>query len=944
MPPPPLPTHLINLSYLAPSPHFDDAPLAHFFFFSVAVRDIKPENLLIMGNALKIADFGSCRGIYSKQPYTEYISTRWYRAPECLLTDGYYGYKMDMWGLGCVMFETLALYPLFPGSNEADQIEKIHKILGTPAPELIAKFKPYASTHVNFNFNQHKRHPLGLAKLLSNVSPEAIDLMHKLLIYDPDERIAAKDCLKHPWFSDLRAAERKQREEAKEKKARSEAEKAAGEGGSSAAAAGSGEGSAAAGGSASAAPAAAGAQAASSSSSSSSSAFAASPTLSPPLEPTQPRAVDPNASHHSARHLEKGGKAGAEEEGGSSSGAGGGASSQYQQQQQQAEAAKAGWGGGSKAKKDGSSSSTASSASPAPARAGDKGGSGVLSSVVSGAGDGTTGRSGAYASSTLAGGGGGGGGGGVGGSSKPHPHQSQGSLVAAAKFELSNLASQQSQNGTSASGKGAYGASGSHAAASSSSSYASPTAAQYSSGALGSPSFSSPSSHAMGAAPLGKGAAGSSGGGGSTLVAGSLGISPNFSSPSNALLHPQYRSALQQQQQLLQGSGLRGMVSPAIGGAGSPVVASGAGSSSKQPLGVSSLRGLVAGGSGSSPSLAQPASLTLQQQQAAQQQQQKYGSSINSNGSSYNPPSAQLASSALSPTYANIRYAAGGLGGGGGSGALKLGNSGSLGATGGYGSGNSGNLDKLLSIGGGGGGEEGHAAAAAAGGGGQPSPLLNALGSSPLKSTYPTSTSSLQQQVQGQGRTLLQPMGSSIRGAAAGSSPSGATLSNPGGGNRGGGLGVLQLNMLGGKSGGAGSGAAQGGTILPPLGSSLRGLGGGALQLGLGTSLRSLRGAYGGGAPSLGAIGVGGAGASMLSPIRYGGGGGGGGGGGVSNSGMLGGMNMLGGGGVGGGGGGVGGGSSWTRNNGGGGSRRRLAPITSSTRIDKGSLAAYRRR
>ena len=49
-----------------------------------------------------------------------YISTRWYRAPECLLTDGYYDYKMDLWGVGCVMFEIIALFPLFPGNNELD--------------------------------------------------------------------------------------------------------------------------------------------------------------------------------------------------------------------------------------------------------------------------------------------------------------------------------------------------------------------------------------------------------------------------------------------------------------------------------------------------------------------------------------------------------------------------------------------------------------------------------------------------------------------------------------------------------------------------------------------------------------------------------------------------------------------------------------------------------
>ena len=84
-------------------------------------RDIKPENILIHNEEfIKLADFGSCRGIYSKQPYTEYISTRWYRPPECLLTDGYYNYKMDVWGFGCVFFEMLALHALFPGKDELD--------------------------------------------------------------------------------------------------------------------------------------------------------------------------------------------------------------------------------------------------------------------------------------------------------------------------------------------------------------------------------------------------------------------------------------------------------------------------------------------------------------------------------------------------------------------------------------------------------------------------------------------------------------------------------------------------------------------------------------------------------------------------------------------------------------------------------------------------------
>eukprot|EP00501_MAST-03F_sp_TOSAG23-6_P001777 GSMAST32.ASY1.ANO1.1855.1 assembled CDS len=128
-------------------------------------RDIKPENILIREELLKVADFGSCRGIYSKQPYTEYISTRWYRAPECLLTD------------------VIALFPLFPGTNELDQIAKIHKVLGTPSHDTLAKFKDHAASHIDFNFPHYE--PTGIAKMIPHSSPECIDLITKLIDYDP---------------------------------------------------------------------------------------------------------------------------------------------------------------------------------------------------------------------------------------------------------------------------------------------------------------------------------------------------------------------------------------------------------------------------------------------------------------------------------------------------------------------------------------------------------------------------------------------------------------------------------------------------------------------------------------------------------------------------------------------------------------------------------------
>ncbi|KAA0174570.1 hypothetical protein FNF27_03945 [Cafeteria roenbergensis] len=159
-------------------------------------RDIKPENVLLTNDdTVKLADFGSCRGIYSKQPYTEYISTRWYRAPECLLTDGYYGYKMDIWGIGCVIFELLALFPLFPGKDEADQVRKVHDILGTPHPEVLRKFRKQGS-HADLNFPP--QHGSGIKRLLPHCSPQAVDLIQQMLAYDPEERITARSAMRHP--------------------------------------------------------------------------------------------------------------------------------------------------------------------------------------------------------------------------------------------------------------------------------------------------------------------------------------------------------------------------------------------------------------------------------------------------------------------------------------------------------------------------------------------------------------------------------------------------------------------------------------------------------------------------------------------------------------------------------------------------------------------------
>lgn len=163
-------------------------------------RDVKPENLLILGDVLKLADLGSCCPVNASQPFTEYISTRWYRAPECLLTSGYYSGKMDIWAVGCVFYELMTLNPLFPGKNELDTADKIHAVLGTPSEEVMTRFRKLSFDHLK-DVEFPKVRGCGIARSLSHCSAELIGFLQDLLTYDPDRRLSASQSLTHPFFA-----------------------------------------------------------------------------------------------------------------------------------------------------------------------------------------------------------------------------------------------------------------------------------------------------------------------------------------------------------------------------------------------------------------------------------------------------------------------------------------------------------------------------------------------------------------------------------------------------------------------------------------------------------------------------------------------------------------------------------------------------------------------
>ncbi|PQE29128.1 map kinase protein [Rutstroemia sp. NJR-2017a BBW] len=164
----------------------------------VVHRDLKPSNILVNENCdLKICDFGLAR-IQDPQ-MTGYVSTRYYRAPEIMLTWQKYDVEVDIWSAGCIFAEMLEGKPLFPGKDHVNQFSIITELLGTPPDDVIHTIASENTLRFVQSLPKRERQPL--ADKFRNADPLAIDLLERMLVFDPRKRVKASEALAHEYLS-----------------------------------------------------------------------------------------------------------------------------------------------------------------------------------------------------------------------------------------------------------------------------------------------------------------------------------------------------------------------------------------------------------------------------------------------------------------------------------------------------------------------------------------------------------------------------------------------------------------------------------------------------------------------------------------------------------------------------------------------------------------------
>ena len=177
-------------------------------------RDLKPQNLLINNKGqLKLADFGLARAFgIPVNTFSNEVVTLWYRAPDVLLGSRTYNTSIDIWSAGCIMAEMYTGRPLFPGTTNEDQLQKIFRIMGTPSERSwpgISQFPEYKS-----NFHVYATQDLRM--FLPQIDQVGLDLISRMLQLRPEMRIGALEALSHLWFRDLPQLRQQQAQQAQQ--------------------------------------------------------------------------------------------------------------------------------------------------------------------------------------------------------------------------------------------------------------------------------------------------------------------------------------------------------------------------------------------------------------------------------------------------------------------------------------------------------------------------------------------------------------------------------------------------------------------------------------------------------------------------------------------------------------------------------------------------------
>lgn len=174
-------------------------------------RDLNPSNILVNSDCeLRVCDFGLARVAFQHTDdhvfWTDYVATRLYRAPELILANSsQYSTAIDMWSVGCIFAEMLGRgKPLFPGRDTWEQFALILNVTGKPSRDVIEQLDPRLAEYID---KVPSKPPALLSAIYQDASPGAIQLLGKLLAFDPNERITAADALALPFFEDFRSVD-----------------------------------------------------------------------------------------------------------------------------------------------------------------------------------------------------------------------------------------------------------------------------------------------------------------------------------------------------------------------------------------------------------------------------------------------------------------------------------------------------------------------------------------------------------------------------------------------------------------------------------------------------------------------------------------------------------------------------------------------------------------